>query len=409
MSKATSIRKKVYTFLIIVAVLLVSGSFVSRYVSTAWGSAEAKSIKDKKKTDPDDVTIPVELAVAATGEISSYVTATANVRALRDVDILSQSEGRVEEMAVEEGDFVRKGQLLCRLDDRQLQIQLRSAQQKLAQAGFQSEKAESRRAKAQTQIRNSRDELNRYEKLYAAKLVSQREVAQQRYRIDELTHDERTSAYETRELGHRIDELQAEIAQVHLQIAQTRIRAPFSGLITERAIDLGQTVRKLDRLFKLGDFSPLLADVFVSEREAQLVHPGQAASVSLGVDRAQQLKGRVVRISPIVDQSTGTVKITIELGQGDDLFKPGAFVQVDIQTDTHSQSVLIPKRAIIEEDGQQYVFVAEDEKTSRQKVTLGYESNGQVEVLEGLSSGQKVVVAGQGGLKEGSKIKVTES
>ena len=129
------------------------------------------------------------------------------------------------------------------------------------------------------------------------------------------------------------------------------------------------------------------------------------ATVRLGSDDAATVEGKVERISPIVDQSSGTVKVTIAL-EPKAGFRPGAFVRVDIRTDTKSDATLIPKRAVIEEDGQYYVYIAGKDTANRVKVQLGYQKEGQVEVREGVNPGQRVVVAGQGALKEGAKIKV---
>jgi RND family efflux transporter MFP subunit len=215
------------------------------------------------------------------------------------------------------------------------------------------------------------------------------------------------SSSETREFSHRVGELDAEIAQAKLEISRTQIRAPFAGFITQRTVNLGQRVRAMDALFSLGAFSPLYADIFVSEKDARLVRQHQAAIVRLGSDDTQKLTGRVERISPIVDQATGTVKVTVEL-QPAASFRPGAFVRVDIRTDSRPDAILIPKRAVVEEDGQQYVFIANGTTVKRTKVGIGYESEGKVEVRDGLAAGQRIVVAGQGALKEGAKIKVIQ-
>jgi RND family efflux transporter MFP subunit len=120
------------------------------------------------------------------------------------------------------------------------------------------------------------------------------------------------------------------------------------------------------------------------------------------------MAGKVERIAPIVDQATGTVKITVELpaSQG---FRPGAFVRVDIRTDTKPDAVLIPKRALLEEDGRYYVYIAHQESAKRTEVNIGYQTDGMVEILNGVQAGQNIVVAGQGALKENSKIKVVRS
>jgi membrane fusion protein (multidrug efflux system) len=104
----------------------------------------------------------------------------------------------------------------------------------------------------------------------------------------------------------------------------------------------------------------------------------------------------------------GTVKVTVELEPGVGEFRPGAFVRVDIETDTRQNTVLIPKRAIVEEDGESFIFTAEGDTAHRRKVGLGYQNENEVEVREGLTAGEAIVVAGQGNLKEGSKIRAVE-
>lgn len=408
MSSPKNKRKKVYIFLFIALAVVAAAVFIPQMVVTNTGSAEANSDDPDTPDKEKETVVPVELTTASPGRISAFLTATANLRALREVDVVSQTEGLVYDVFVEEGDRVREGQLLCQLDDRPLQIRLQSAQQKLAQARLQREKARIRREKAQTQIKNGREDLGRYQQLYEEKLVSERDVAQLQYRIDELLHDEQVSSNETRELEHRVEELEAEIAQVQLEISQTGIRAPFAGMITERAVEKGQTVRNLDRLFRLGNFSRLYADVYLSERDANQVRPGQEARLTLGAAETRRRVGKVVRVSPVVDQSTGTVKVTVELNKAQDDFRPGAFVRVGIETDSREGNILVPKRAILEEDGKSYVFVAEDEEARRVEVHVGYQNDGKAEILKGLETGQKIVVAGQGALKEKSKIKVVD-
>ncbi|MFB3904389.1 MAG: efflux RND transporter periplasmic adaptor subunit [Acidobacteriota bacterium] len=400
------LRFKVYGFLAIVALLAAGGYFGYQM---KLGTAQASSKASEPARKPGQDAVPVELAKAVSGQISSYLVSTANLRALRDVDVAGQTEGIVKSIEVEEGDLVRAGQVLCRLDDTQLRIRLETAQQRLAQARLQLEKGRVRQEKTEAQIKNSREDLRRYQKLFDDKLVSERDVALLRYKIEELEHDQRVSTSETRELTHRVDELQAEIAQVNLEISRTRITAPFGGYITQRSVNVGQVVRNLEAVFKLSDFSPLFADVHLAEAEAGQVKPGQAAIIRLGSDLSDQVPARVARISPVVDQSSGTVKVTVEMKDAQRGFKPGAFVRVEIKTDTRQNAVLIPKKAVVEEDGQHFVFVADKDSANRVKVNLGYQREDQVEVLGGLEVGQQVVVAGQGALKKGSKIRVIQS
>lgn len=403
-----STRLKVYG-LLLGLVLAGTGLYYaskSPVVAEALGKTPKKDAKAAKKA-ADDV-IPVELADARTGPISAYLTTTANLKALRDVEVAAQAEGVVRQINVEEGAFVQQGQILCQLDDRQLQVDLRLAEERLEQARLQLEKARIAKEKAATQAANSAADLKRKEKAFAEQLVSAQEVDDVRYRLEEFQHDERAAASGERESRHRVEELEAEIAKAKLLIANSQVKAPFAGRITERMVELGKTVRNMDPVFRLASFSPLQADVHLSEQESHRVQPGQSVTVRLGNDSSNAASGKVIRVSPIVDGATGTVKVTVELQPKDEGFKPGAFVRVDIETDAKTEAVLVPRRAIIEDEGETYLFVAEGEKAFRKKVTLGYESEGDVEVRDGVSAGQKIVVAGQGSLKEGDKIRVIE-
>jgi RND family efflux transporter MFP subunit len=399
----------VYGFLTIVIVLM-AGWYLADHIYPTGETTRANSSQPGPNNDGgEEEIVPVELTAAREGSISSYLTSTANLRPLRDIELATQADGVVKRVLVEEGDFVETGELLCLLDDRDLSIRLKLTEQRLAQALLQLEKAGIQEQKAEAQIRNTRAELERQERAFAEKLVSEKEVANLRYRLDELEHDERVSASEVREYTHKVDELRAEIEQATLDLSRTRIVAPFSGYISERMVQLGQTVRNLESLFRFGAFSPLYADVHLSEVEAHRVRAGQEATVSVTSQGEGTLRGHVVRVSPVVDDSTGTVKVTVELTPSRKAFKPGAFVRVDIETDLREKAILIPKRALLEEDGESFIFVTEGNRAHRRTVTLGYDTERDVEVRDGLRAGERVVVAGQGNLKEGSWVREVES
>jgi membrane fusion protein (multidrug efflux system) len=396
-------RAKAYLIIVVVIAVGFGGFRLwETYSPQALAIAEAKS---KKAAEDADTAIPVSIQAAARGSISDLLVSTANLRAMREVDIASQADGVVLAVAVEEGDYVETGKLLASLDGRELEINLALAEQRLAQTKVQRESAEIRREKADTQIKNKRDDLKRNEEALAEGLVSDTEVAAMRHQLDELQHDLRIEATTVREQSHRIEELESEINKANLMISRTRIVAPFSGRLTERTVDLGQTVRNSDKLFKLGAFTPLFADVHLAEQDSPRVRPDQKAVIRLGATGADEIEGRVVRVSPVVDDSTGTVKVTTELRPTSTAFRPGAFVRVEIQTDTRDDVVLIPKQAVIEEDGGTFVFVEVNSVAERREVELGYQDDTSYEVLSGVNAGDRVITAGQGKLKDGDKTR----
>jgi len=402
------VRKWVYLFVGFVLFAAIGQHFFSQNFTLEIRPLNDTSADDGKDDDADaGAPTPVRTVAAVRGSVDSHINATANLRALRSVTILSHSVGVVTRMVVEEGDFVRRGQLLCQLDDRELQVDLELARQKLAQTRVQLESAQIAREKIQSQIAAKAIELQRNVDALAEGLVSDTDVDLIRNLVAELGHDERAQEATVRESEFRVEELIAEIAKVEYNIEEARVIAPFAGTIVERLVDLGQSVTPTDSIFRLASFSPIYADVFLSEVESRAVKPGQLASIQLDIG-ATAVEGRIVRISPVVDDETGTVKVTAEIQSPTAQFRPGAFVRVSINTDTVDDAVLIPKAAVIERDGETFVFVTENETAHRKVVQLGYENGASVEVRSGINSGDLVVVAGQGALSEGDKVELIE-
>lgn len=398
-------RTWVYLF---VAVAVAAGLGLNYFFKNFSFDIRPKAAEAANGEPKADEPTPVRTVAAERGSVDASVSATANLRALRNVTILSRSEGVVQRVAVEEGDFVRSGQLLSQLDDRELQVDLELARQRLAQTSVQLESAQIVREKLQAQVAAKKIELKRNEDALTEGLVSDTDVALVRNQLAELTHDERSQEAAVRENQFRVEELQAEIEKVGLQIAHAKVTAPFAGTIVKRSIDLGQSVRTSDGLFDLAAFSPLYADVFLSEGESRAVKPGQVASVSLDTSSEGAISGRIVRVSPVVDGETGTVKVTAEIASPTAQFRPGAFVRVNIRTDTVVDAVLIPKSAVIERDGETFVFVTDKDVARKKVVQLGYEDGVNIEVRAGVGQGDMVVVAGQGSLEEGEKTSTVE-
>ncbi len=402
-----SLRARVYVFLLSVALIAAGASYFFQHYEVEDWVVTAKAEKSDED-DKEDESTPVEVTRAVMGEISARIESTANLRAHRNVTLMSQATGVVRSLHAEEGDYVKQGQLLCLLDDRELKISQELAEQKLAQTKVQLESAQILREKGETQIENKKTEIARHEGALEAGLVSETDVMLLRNQLSELVHDERAQAASVRENGFRVEELTAEIERAKVQISHTRVTAPFGGRITERMVELGQTIGGTDELFRLAAFSPLYADAFLSELDANRVERGQEVAITVGAG-GETVAGRVIRVSPVVDDATGTVKVTSELQPRNSAFRPGAFVRVEIETDTRTETVLIPKRALVEEEGSQYVFVSKGEEAERREVQVGYEDGAVIEVRSGVAVGEQVVVAGQGSLSNGAKIRIVGS
>lgn len=319
-----------------------------------------------KKGEPgkdEKAPVPVKTAVVAVAPVSSYITATANLVAENQVQVLSEAEGRVASVPLEEGTFVRKGQVLVQL--------VRGEAEMLAE-------------KARVRARNARVAWQRASEMHAKGLVSQGD-------FDKTTMEKEVADQELNEAEWRL--------------SKTTVRAPFDGTITERKVAAGQHVRPGEVLFTVTDFEPLVARIYLPERDVLALREGQEVRLTLRASDAIRFAGRIRQISPVVDTATGTVKVTVESVRPPEAVRPGAFVTADIVRETRSGAIVLPREAVIRELQDAHVFIADKGVARKRAVQLGIEEGDRIEAVSGVRAGEQVIVAGQGALKEGSPVK----
>ena len=320
---------------------------------------------DSDEDDEDSETpIPVNVADVGVGSISTYITATANLVPEDEVTVLAEAEGRVTRLLVEEGDRVEAGQLLATLLQDEMEILVN---------------------KARLAADNARLAYERANRMSADNLISQED-------FDKTT------------MEHRIAE--QELAESEWRLEKTEIRAPFDGRVTLRHCTLGQNVRPGDELFVVTDFDPLVARIYLPEKEVLALDEGREVRITLKADDSVRFHGRIRQISPVVDTATGTVKVTVRAIEPPATVRPGGFVTVDITRETHEDALLLPKEAVLRELKKAHVFIARDDVAEKRIVTLGLEEGDRIEILTGLDTGESIIIAGQGGLEDGSTIKI---
>ncbi len=283
-----------------------------------------------------------------------------------EVQVLAETEGRVASLNVEEGTRVATGAVLATLAPEDAEIAVR---------------------KAQVRQKNAQTEYDRIKRLADQNLISRGD-------LDKNSMD--------------LEVANQELAEAKWRRAKTVIRAPFSGIVSHREVTIGKHVRPGDSLFTVTDLDPLIAEIYLPEKDAMVLNPGRAARITLKADEKVKFEGRIRQISPVVDVKTGTVKVTVEASHRPVQVRPGAFVQIDIVRDTRPGAVIVPKESVVRELQKAHVFIAKGDKAEKRAVTLGLEEDDRVEALTGVKPGEKIIVAGQGGLKDGSSIRVLE-
>ena len=355
-------RRRVLLWLAVVVAVAVAGAGVALVARNADGHGAAN---DKKKDSKETVpAAPVELGTATTGQISTHLENTTTLEARSSAVLIANRQGRVVELASEEGRWAQKGTVLARLEDTEARLAVDRAEVSMQMARRDAERGDQMRQQG---------------------FLSDKEM-------DDLALKRRSA--------------EVELAQARFNLDQTRVVAPFTGRVTGRSVNLGETVTPGRECFRLEDFNPILARVYFPERELPRVKVGQEASVELDAEPGRAFPARVTLVNPVVDRGNGTFKVTLELANGAGSLRPGAFVHVRLKTGQYKDAVLIPRRGILTEDGEQYVFVARGDSAVRNPVRIGAVEGETAQVLSGLVAGARVVTVGQGGLKSGSKIKV---
>lgn len=322
------------------------------------------STPPKAESAREELPVPVDVAQPATGSVAAALSASTTLESEQQADVLSKTDGLVRSVHVEEGASVARGQLLAELDDDERRLALGQARLKRDAA----------RVELDRQTRARQEGLNPQQDFDRAK-----------------------SAFDLAE---------ADVASAELALTYTKIVAPFAGRVVERAVVQGRHVKPGEKLFTVASLRPLVAKVYLPEKDVVGLRIGQTADVVLEAAGGGKLTGRVVRIGPVVDVGTGTVKVTVEVSAPGEVARPGSFVNVAIVTDVHRDVMLVPKIAIVRDDASNCLFVANGDRAHRRKVTLGYSRDGQIEVSSGLGRGELVIVAGQGSLKDGARIEV---
>jgi membrane fusion protein (multidrug efflux system) len=309
------------------------------------------------------VPVPVELARAEARRISAYYRAASFVEADRQVDLVTKIAGRVQRVDVEEGDWVHEGDVLVELENSREKIRLRQAELKQ---------------------RDQERELDRRESLLEKNLITRDEFEDTRSAVDLAIADR-------------------DLAEISVE--ETVIRAPFDGQVTQRFVVPGQHIEVSEPVFKLVDFDPLRIRINLPEVVARKISPGDAVQVvaeALDVPVAAEVE----RISPVVDPTTSTVRLTLLVDENIEELRVGGFVKVRVMTDTHTEALSIPKLALVEEGGMRSVFVAEEDTVRKVEIRTGLYDESHIEVLDGVEEGAYVVSLGQGGLRTGSRVEV---
>jgi RND family efflux transporter MFP subunit len=339
---------------------------------------------------------------------ASVLDATGYVTARREATVSAQITGTVAAVLIEEGDHVKEGQVLGRLDD--------TAQRAtLAQAQAQRRSAQALLAQYQAQLAQNRRDVRRDEDLVQRKLVSEQAVEQARTQVE-------TEAAQVEAQRKQIEVAEANVRSAQVQLDYCTVRAPFDGVVIAKAAQVGEIISPLSAgggftrtgIGTLVDMDSLEIEVDVNEAYINRVQPGGAVESVLNAYPDWRIPSHVIAIIPTADRSKATVKVRIGLDVKDPRIVPDMGVRVSFLEHNASaataaaqarpRGVLVPAAALRKDGEQDIVFVAKDRRAQRRAVTLGGSSGDLRQVLSGVGAGEAVIVDAPEGLKDDARL-----
>lgn len=355
-----------------------------------------------------EIIIPVRAELPKRGDISAHLEIMSRIEAENRVQVIAEGMGECLQVNVEEGDTVKEGQILAELDKKEMLTTI---------------------GQTQVQVRQTKTAYERARNGCEMGLTP------------EADRDNAKFAYE---------QALASLEMQQVQLSKLTVRAPISGLLTQKLVQPGQMISAGSPVFTVLDPDSFIIVIYPVEAEMRRLQPGQKAKVFIEL-LDEEFEATVRRINPNVDPVSGTVKVILDFdSETRAKLREAAFARVRLVMDTHQNTLLVPKDAVLEENARKYLFVVDTEQADpneedtppesltgeqtaapaqnsetapeqngpeekpvfvakRVEINTGFEDSNFIEVVDGIDDSALIVVLGQHTLKSGSRVTVTNA
>jgi multidrug efflux system membrane fusion protein len=369
-------------FALLVPLVLIAGYFGWRHFGGAAAAAP------QSKAGQVSAAIPVTVARVKAADVPVYLNGLGTVEPYDTVTVRSRVDGEITKIAFKQGDLVKEGDVLVQIDPRPYQAAL--------------DQAVSKKAQDEATLQNAKLDLQRYSSLASESFSSQQQLDTQRATVNQLTA--------------QIQGDQAAIDNAATQLSYTTIRAPLAGKTGFRLVDQGNIVHAADTtgIVTIVRLQPISVVLTAPEEEVPRINKalavGSTPVAALASDGAKVLsQGELALVNNEVDQASGTISMKATFDNADDVLWPGLSVSTRLLVDTIKQATVIPDDAVQHGPNGLYVFTVDgDNKAQMTDIKVGYEGEGQAVVLQGLTTAQNVVIAGQYRLQNNVTVQARE-
>jgi len=392
------------------------------------GGSKANVRKDETTNAATATVVDVTTVPAITRELPRFFEATGSLTGDQQTDVAPSMAGKVTVIGVDLGSYVKRGQMIVRLDDVDAKLRVQQAQAQVEQMKAALRQAEEKAGirPGQTfdpnkvpEVANARVALELAEKTLrrAEKLIESGDISRELYDRQKAQRDQLNEAYESavslaRQNFAAVATARANVANAESQLALAQrnlsyalVFSPIDGYVSERTADLGEYVSPSAKVATIVRINPLRVRIDIPEQAIPAVSVGQSVSVTTSAWPDRNFSGRIARISPNVTPTSRTLTVEAEIENSSGVLKPGQFATVRILQSRAEPAVLVPSRAVRTESGVSRVFVIKDGRAQERLVQLGQTEGDLVEIKGGIAADEKVATSNIEQLSDGMAVK----
>ncbi len=430
--------KVIVVFAISAGIFFGINSMGSAATNNTNATQTASTNSSSSNNNKNEQATPVYSQLVETKTISQKIKTSGEIKPMLGVGIIPETSGKIEEIYVDVGDFVKKGQKLAQINDETQQAQYAQAKAslnvanaaiKMQEVTIESAKSSLVSAKAaveasESQLKNLTITRKRLEKLFSEGAVSRQDVDDIITKYDNANaahisaqtnvkraNDAIQTALVTLEM-RKAEQTQAtaNLNAVKVNLDKTVVDAPFDGVITARYEDPGANANMNKALFDIEQSNPVKIIGTVIEKDLYQLIAGKT-NVVITVDSVVgNFKGVVTKIYPSIDNSSRTGKIEIHLDNTDNKLRTGMFAKIDVLVTTHEKAVVVPRDSLVKYDNNYLAYVVEKQGNQyiavKRDVKVGIFDDDRVEVISGLKAGDRLISKGTEFVREGAPVSI---
>ncbi len=333
----------------------------------------------------------VEVGKPTKGDITAQLNIVGNLIGAATVDVVPRTAGRLVAVNVKLGDRVSRGQTLARIEDQEINEQVKQAEasHQVAQATIRQREAD---------LKFSEINLERSQNLFQRQLLP-------RQSLDDAEARQSSAAAQLDLARAQFSQAEARLEELRIAKGNTNIVSPVNGFVGKRNVDPGAWASNQTPVVSVVDISSVRLVANVVERDLRLVNAGDPALVEVDAFPGESFKGRIARVAPVLDPATRTAEIEIEVPNASFRLKPGMYARMSVTIDSRIGATLVPKSAVVDYDSKRGVFtMTADSKAKFLPLEVGIEDDARVEARHGISEADTLVTSGASSLRNGDTL-----